>query len=82
MKLFKKNISLTAFCLVLSLYTLVAFHAPFYRHLLGVIEPGLNGSFIVASMVLLMVAGNFFASPSPWWATPSCSILSAISTCW
>ena len=61
MKLFKKNISLTAFCLVLSLYTLVAFHAPFYRHLLGVIEPGWNGSFIVASMVLLMVAGNFFA---------------------
>ncbi len=61
MKLFKKNISLTAFCLVLSLYTLVAFHAPFYRHLLGVIEPGLNGTFIVASMVLLMIAGNFFA---------------------
>ena len=61
MKLFKKHISLTAFCLVLSLYTLVAFHAPFYRHLVSVIEPGWNGSFIVASMVLLMVAGNFFA---------------------
>ena len=61
MKLFKKNISLTVFCLVLSLYTLVACHAPFYRHLVGVIEPGLNGSFIVVSMVLLMVAGNFFA---------------------
>ena len=61
MKLFKKNISLTAFCLVLNLYTLVAFHAPFYKHLLSTIEPGWNGSFIVASMVLLMVAGNFFA---------------------
>lgn len=60
-KLFKKSISPTAFCLVLSLYTLVAFHAPFYKHLRGTIEPGLNGAFITVSMVLIMIAGNFFA---------------------
>ena len=97
MKLFKKNISLTAFCLVLNLYTLVAFHAPFYKHLLSTIEPGWNGSFIVASMVLLMIAGNFFAYylilslgrfvgkcilAFTLVGMPLCSISSAISMCW
>lgn len=59
---FKRNISLTAFCMVLSLYTLIAFHAPFFKHLISTTEPGFNSVFILVSMILLMIAANFFAA--------------------
>lgn len=60
MKFLKKKISLTAFSAVLSLFTLVAFHYPFFRHVLGCIEGGFNGILITGSLAVLMLALNFF----------------------
>lgn len=58
--IFRKKISLTAFCSILSAFTLIAFHAPFFRHVLKCIESGFNGVFIMVSLALLMLALNFF----------------------
>lgn len=57
---FDKKISLTRLCLVLSVFTLVAFHAPFFQHVLTCIEKGFNGIFITVSLALLMLALNYF----------------------
>ena len=59
MNLFKKKASLTAYCLVLSLFTLVAFHGPFFRHLLGSVEGGFNGVVLTVSAALLLFALDF-----------------------
>jgi lipid A ethanolaminephosphotransferase len=60
MRILNKKISLTRLCLVLSVFTLVAFHAPFFEHVLTCIEKGFNGIFITVSLALLMVALNYF----------------------
>lgn len=60
MNLFPRKASLSAWSLTLSLYTLVAFHIPFFRHVLGHIESGFNGVLIVISLTLLILTLNFF----------------------
>ena len=59
MKLFKEKIGLTPFCLGLSLYTLVAFHWPFFSHALQQVEPGFNGVVILLTAALLLLGLNF-----------------------
>lgn len=59
-KLFGREAKLTYICLILSLYTLIAFHIPFFRDVLSFINGGFNGVFIVVSVILLMLALNFF----------------------
>ena len=60
MSIFRKKASLTAVSALISLYTLVAFHAPFFKHELDCINGGANGVILIASTVLLLLAINFF----------------------
>lgn len=60
MKLFKNKIKLTKLCAVLSVFTLIAYHFPFFRLVLENTEGGLNGSLIFAGLGVLMLALNFF----------------------
>ena len=60
MKNLKKNIKLTTFCIVLSAFTVLAYHFPFFRLVLDNTEGGLNGTLIFAGLGVLMLALNFF----------------------
>ena len=60
MSFLKNKIKLTTMCVVLSVFTLVAYHAPFFRLVLDNTEGGLNGTLIVAGLGVLMLALNFF----------------------
>ena len=58
MKLFREKASLTAYSLTLSLYTLVAFHVPFFSHALKHIEGGFNGVLIIVTAAVLLLCMN------------------------
>ena len=60
MKILKKKTSLTAVCRALSIFTRVAFHAPFFRLVLDNIEGGFNGILITGGLGVLMLALIFF----------------------
>ena len=60
MNFFKDKIKLTALCAILSVFTLVAYHFPFFRLVLENTEGGFNGTMIVISLAILMLALNFF----------------------
>ena len=60
MKLFERKIKLTVMCVILSVFTLVAYHAPFFRLVLENTERGANGTFILIGLGVLMLALNFF----------------------
>ena len=59
MKLLKNKISLTLFCAVLSLFTLVAYHAPFFRVVFENSDNSLNGALIRGGLAIVMFALNF-----------------------
>lgn len=59
-KFLKEKTDLTRVSLVLSLFTLVAFHWPFFRLVLDKIEGGFNGVLITGGLGILMLALNFF----------------------
>lgn len=56
----KTRADLTRVALVLSLFTLAAFHVPFFRLALDNIEGGFNGALIIGSLALVMLGLNFF----------------------
>lgn len=60
MKFLKGRIKLTTMCVLLSVFTLIAYHAPFFRLVLENTEGGLNGTLILAGLAVLMLALNFF----------------------
>ena len=60
MKLFKAKIKLTTMCVVLSVFTVAAYHFPFFRLVLENTEGGLNGTLIFAGLAVLMLALDFF----------------------
>lgn len=68
MKFLKEKTSLGAMCAVLSVFTLVAFHIPFFHLVLEKIEGGFNGVLITASLAILMLALNFFFYYLVLWA--------------
>ncbi len=59
-KFLTKRSDLTRVSLVLSIFTLVAFHWPFFRLVLDNIDGGFNGAFITGSLGVMMLALNFF----------------------
>ena len=59
MTLFKKKASLAAWSLVLALFTLVAFHGPFFRRVLQNVEGGWNGAVIFGTALLLLLVLDF-----------------------
>ena len=63
-KFLKEKTDLTRISSVLSLFTLVAFHWPFFRLVLGNIEGGFNGVLITGGLGVLMFALNFLAITS------------------
>ena len=59
-KFLKSQTDLTRVALVLSLFTLAAFHVPFFRLALDNIEGGFNGALIIGGLALVMLGLNFF----------------------
>ena len=59
MSFFKKKISLPSLSLILALYTLAAFHIPFFRHLLVNIDGGFNGVVIALTAFFLLLILDF-----------------------
>ena len=47
-------------CMVLSLFTTLAFHIPAFKAVLENIEKGWNGALIFTSVVILMLVANYF----------------------
>lgn len=60
MKIFKGKTTLTVVSIVLSIFTAVAFHVPFFRQALANIEGGFNGVMIIGGLGIIMLALNFF----------------------
>ena len=54
-----KKVSLAVWSLVLAVFTLVAFHVPFFRHLFANVEAGTNGVIIAVTAVLLLLVLDF-----------------------
>ena len=59
MKLPGKKASLAVWSLVLAVFTLVAFHVPFFRHLFANVEAGANGVIISVTAALLLLVLDF-----------------------
>ena len=59
MTLFGKKASLAAYSLVLAVFTLVAFHGPFFRRVLQNLEGGWNGAVIFGTALLLLFVLDF-----------------------
>ena len=59
MKVFGKRAPLSAYCLVLSLYTVFAFHGPFFRHVLSQVDGGANAVLITAGAFLILAALDY-----------------------
>ena len=56
----RKPISITWMSAVLSIYTLFAFHIPFFRDVIDNVQANFNGVLITVSMVMLMLVLNYF----------------------
>ena len=54
-----KKVSLAVWSLVLAVFTLVAFHVPFFRHLSANVEAGTNGIVIAVTAALLLLVLDF-----------------------
>lgn len=57
---FKKKTNLTIVCIALSVFTMIAFHIPFFRLVLNNIEGGFNGILITGGLGIIMLVLNFF----------------------
>ena len=56
----KKPEGIKGTCMVLSLFTTLAFHFPAFRAVLENIEGGWNGALIFTSFITLMLVVNYF----------------------
>lgn len=56
----RHKVKLTTFAAILSIFTLLAYHFPFFKYVSENVENGINGVFIVISLIFLMLALNFF----------------------
>ena len=59
MKCFSEKAGLTAYCLALSLFTVAAYHAPFFKAAVANVEGGFNGAVLVLSAALLLLGLDF-----------------------
>lgn len=59
MKPFKQKVSLWAYSLAIAVFTVAAFHIPFFKHALSCLEGGFNGVVLMASAALLLLALDF-----------------------
>ena len=56
---FKRNISISALSVIVSLYTLLAYHYPLFHLVVNNVEGGINGWVITCGLGILMLATNF-----------------------
>lgn len=54
------ELKLTTVSIILSIFTVGAFHIPFFSHVLKTIEGGFNGILIFGGLMILMLALDFF----------------------
>jgi len=59
MKPFPKKVSLPVYALAIAVYTVAAFHIPFFKHALSCMEGGWNSVLLTLSAALLLVALDF-----------------------
>lgn len=59
-RFFQRKISLSLFVTILSVFTLIAYHIPFFKYVIQNVSGGLNSFFIVTSLIILMFALNYF----------------------
>lgn len=60
--MFKKQVKTSHFALIMSVLLLLLYHFSFYRFVFNNLESlSLNGVFLITSLIVLMVAANFFA---------------------
>ncbi|MBO7397056.1 MAG: DUF1705 domain-containing protein [Bacteroidales bacterium] len=59
MKMFPNKVSLTRYAIVLSIFTTLAFHIPFFKHLFAQLEGGANAVLITVGAFLLLAGLNF-----------------------
>ncbi|MDE6769363.1 MAG: phosphoethanolamine transferase domain-containing protein, partial [Muribaculaceae bacterium] len=57
----RKPVKLSLFAAILSIFTLIAYHLPFFKFVVNNMDGGFNSFIIVASLMILMLALNFFA---------------------
>ena len=60
MKIFNKVMKLSSVCAIMSIFTLAAYHLPFFRLVLKNIEGGFNGIMITGGLAVMMLALNYF----------------------
>ena len=60
MKILSNKVRLSSMSALLSIFTLVAFHIPFFRHAASYVESGLNAVVIMTSLVVIMLLANYF----------------------
>ena len=56
---FKKPTTANVVCMVLSAFTLIAFHTAFFKHVITHIEGGFNGVLITGGLAIVMLALNY-----------------------
>ena len=60
MNIFKKTVRLSTVCAIMSIFTLAAYHLPFFRLVIKNIEGGFNGILITGGLAVIMLALNYF----------------------
>lgn len=65
--LFKNKVKLTTVSALVSIFTLICFHFPFFKHVVNNVEKGFNGTLITVGLVILMLVMNFFACYLVMW---------------
>ena len=56
----RRPLKLSLFAAILSIFTLIAYHIPFFKFVVNNVEGGFNSFLIVTSLIILMLALNFF----------------------
>lgn len=56
----EKKVRLWLYCLVLSIFTVAAFHLPFFSHAVKCVNPGFNGVMLIVSAALILLVLDFF----------------------
>ena len=58
-KIFKRETAIAPLSLIVSIYTLIAYHYPLFKLVVNNIEGGANGAIITGGLAVLMLATNF-----------------------
>ena len=60
MNIFKRNNSIKKIAVILSIFTLIAYHFPIFNYAIKNVEGGFNGILIIGGLATIMLAINYF----------------------